>query len=133
MTEAARLADLIQSGLPHLRSGSLRFWGQSFGRPGDNCHVIIGASSDGEMLEVRFDEGEFLRVFDPSEAVIGTAKFMIGSASKVRWEWNYDHPRRKRNFMQYVRQGDVVIATTDVNPWNPVLRLPVTDPAVKIV
>src|SRR5690606_8650557 len=46
----------------------LRIWGSWFGRPHDNCHQIVEATAEGEMLLVRFDAGERLMVFSPRQA-----------------------------------------------------------------
>ncbi len=134
MTEATRIAELIQRGLPNVKSGTLRFWGQWFGRPYDNIHTVTGASSSDEVLEVRFDNGETLRVFEPTGAVVGSARFTIGNASRVRWEWNaYGNPPGRRYFEEYVWQGGEVDARTDVDWYTPVLRPSVTEPAVEIL
>ena len=134
MAEASRIADLIQRQLPALKSGSLRFWGQWFGRPMDNVHTITAASADGESLEVRFDNGETLRVVRPTGWEIGERAFRIDNAALLRWEWNaYGNPPGKRYFEQYVRNGDVIEATTDVDWYVPSLQPSATEPAVVIL
>ena len=67
MSDAARIADQIRQGLPTLKRGTLRFWGQWFGRPYDNIHTITGASSDRDALVVNFDNGETLLILRPSK------------------------------------------------------------------
>jgi len=134
MTEATRIADLIQNALPNLKSGALRLWGQWFGRPYDNIHTITGASSRDELLEVRFDNGEVLRIFEPTGALVCAARFTIGGASRVRWEWNaYGNPPGRRCFEEYVRNGANVDATTDVDWYTPTLRPSSAKPAVEIL
>lgn len=134
MTEASRIADLIQRQLPALKSGSLRFWGQWFGRPMDNLHTVTGASADGESLEVRFDNGETLRVVRPTGWVIAERAFRIDNAARLRWEWNaYGNPPGKRHFEEYVRNGDDIEATTDVDWYVPSLQPSATEPAVVIL
>lgn len=134
MTDAERIAKLIQDGLPTLKKGTLRFWGQWFGRPHDNFHVITGAVAEGDELEVRFNAGETLRIFDPVKASVGVDQFVIGDASRVRWEWPmYGSPSGRRYFEQYVRNGDRIDATTDVDWYSPTLRPCADEAAVVIV
>jgi hypothetical protein len=134
MTDAARIADLIQRGLPTLKQGTLRFWGQWFGRPYDNIHTVTGASAEGDSLEVRFNNGETLRIVKPVKAIVGAAQFVIGDAAKLRWEWNaYGNPPRRRYFEEYDRKGDEIEATTDVDWYTPVLRPSATEVAVEIL
>ena len=134
MTEAARIADLIQQQLPALKAGTLRFWGQWFGRPMDNVHTVTGASADGESLEVRFDNGETLRVVRPAGCVIGARTFRIDNAAMLRWEWNaYGNPPGRRYFEEYVRNGNGIEASTDVDWYVPSLRPSATEPAVVIL
>lgn len=72
-----------------VKSGTLRVFGDWFGRPMDNCHIVVGAEADGDHLIVRFDQGERLTVWSPDGAVITSDTFRIARASRVRWEWYY--------------------------------------------
>lgn len=72
-----------------VKSGTLRVFGDWFGRPMDNWHTVVGAESDGERLIVRFDQGERLTVWAPDGVVITSDRFRIARASRVRWEWYY--------------------------------------------
>lgn len=132
MTEAARIAEMIMRKVPALKAGSLRFWGQSFGRPLDNVHTVTGATADGESLEVRFDNGETLLVVRPAGWVVQDDTFRIDSATRLRWEWNaYGNPAGRRYFKEYVRD-DVgrIEASTDVDWYVSSLRPSATEPAV---
>ncbi len=134
MTEAARIADRIQQCLPALKAGTLRFWGQWFGRPMDNVHTITGASADGESLEIRFDNGEVLTVVRPAGYTISEKAFRIENAAKFRWKWNaYDNPPGQRYFEEYTRNGDEIEASTDVDWYVAILRPSAAEPAVVIL
>jgi len=65
VTEAEGIADRIQELLPAVKRGTLRFWGQWFGRPSDNVHSVVGCAAAGDRLEVRFDQKERLVVTRP--------------------------------------------------------------------
>jgi hypothetical protein len=43
-------------------SGSLRFWGEWFGRPFDNYHRRVACEVTDECLQFRFKEAEVLAV-----------------------------------------------------------------------
>ena len=57
---ANAVAVRIQQLLPHVHSGTLRFWGAWFGKPHDNFHTIVRANADGDCLILHFNEEETL-------------------------------------------------------------------------
>lgn len=78
--------------------GSLRFWGDWFGRPYDNFHRPVSAELDGSVLTMLFDNGERLTVYEPSGIVNKPNDFHIAHASKIVWEWyNYGRERTPEN------------------------------------
>lgn len=80
---AEYLMEILKTG------GSLRFWGEWFGRPYDNFHTPVSAELAGNVLTIRFENGERCTVFDPSEIVNEPNDFHIAHASKIVWEWFY--------------------------------------------
>jgi hypothetical protein len=136
VTEAEEVAKQIRSALPTLKSGTLRFWGQWFGRPFDNLHSVVGCNAQGELLQVFFNEGETLSVWAPRGAAVGENVFRVGDAERVRWEWfYYGRPRIPANlyFEEYVKSAEGVSATTNVDWYTPDLRPDLSHPAVEIV
>jgi hypothetical protein len=74
--------------------GTLRMWGAWFGRPYDNVHGIVAAEASGEVLTLRFDEGETLVIERPDRSEIGKDRFRIGDADRITWRWrDYGQPR----------------------------------------
>lgn len=71
------------------KDGSLRFFGQWFGRPYDNFHIPVSARLDGSVLTILFNGGEKCAVYDPLGIVNEPNDFHIERASKVVWEWYY--------------------------------------------
>ena len=105
---ASDIATHIQALLPHVPSGTLRFWGVWFGRPHDNCHTIVRAEADGDCLAVHFNDEETLRVWQPADCQIDSQQFVIRSASRVLWQWYwYGRPHAPGNLMSddFVRDG----------------------------
>jgi hypothetical protein len=135
MTEAERIAHQLRRLLPHLRSGSLRFWGRSFGRPHDNRHLIVGGGAQGDLLRVRFDAGETLSVEAPQAAVIDARTFRIEDARRVRWEWfHYGKPRTRQNlyFEEFTRDGPTIVVATNVDRRGPPPGADPSQPAVEM-
>lgn len=94
MSIAKNYATRISQQLPLVKSGTLRIWGEWFGRPYDNIHRITEASADGSKLILSFDQGETLTICDPERATLDARTFQIVDATRVRWEW-YDYGRRR--------------------------------------
>lgn len=49
-----------------IRLGTLRVYGDWFGRPMDNIHTAVSVEWTGNELVIAFDEGERLQVTNPS-------------------------------------------------------------------
>jgi hypothetical protein len=103
---------------PRIKSGTLRFWGDWFGKPYDNIHQIVGCTIEDHAAVIRFDRGERLRVWEPRDFKINGDEFYIADAATVRWEWpNYGRAPavQKLYFMEYVRSSEGISASTDVD------------------
>lgn len=74
-----------------LKQGSLRFWGDWFGRPLDNCHRAVKVDYDKyeDILIIYFDNEEICTVFNPIDIVNTENDFYILKATKIIWEWYY--------------------------------------------
>jgi len=81
MTEAQSIATEINRTVSKIKAGSLRFFGEWFGRPYDNGHQVVSASAVENVLTIRFNEDETLSVWDPSKSKISGSEFEIKSAS----------------------------------------------------
>lgn len=71
------------------KGGSLRFFGEWFGRPYDNFYCPVSAELIDSVLTIRFNGGEKCTVFDPLNIVNEPNDFHIELASKIVWEWYY--------------------------------------------
>ncbi len=103
---------------PTLKAGSLRFWGDWFGKPYDNCHTISRCTAQDRVLLIEFEDGGKLTVTDPDGLMLGADEFAIHVASSVRWEWlYYGRPQLLENpyFLEYTRRGSNIEAATNVD------------------
>ncbi len=97
------------------KSGSLRFWGDWFGRPLDNSHKCISASFENELLMADFADGESLTVYGAKGVHSDEGQFYICDADMIVWEWDlYDEPESedKRRFIEYRKLEDGRIRKT---------------------
>jgi hypothetical protein len=62
----AEMASRIQQALPDLAHGTLRFFGDWFGKPWDNDHQVVHAGSTVDTLVLRFDGDETLTAWNPA-------------------------------------------------------------------
>lgn len=116
------IADRINAALPNVKAGSLRMWGEWFGKPYDNLHSINRSSAVGSTLMLEFDGGETLTIENPEGLEISATVFSIRSASAVRWEWfYYGRPHTEGNlyFYEFARSGSVVEAQSNVDWYKP--------------
>lgn len=108
-------------------------WGVWFGRPYDNLHAVVGCEAKNDLLSIYFNEEEVLKVWEPRKLTLEASTFQIRDAQRIRWEWfAYGHPKTDANrfFKDFVKTGDRVVASTNVNWYTPDLR---TDPSLPAV
>lgn len=67
--------------------GFLSFYGEPFGRPGDNFHGVIDCSFHDHLLEILFREGEHLIIFEPEGIINNEHELIIQKAQIIKWNW----------------------------------------------
>lgn len=65
--------------------GSLWFFGEPFGRPYDNLHRIKSIDYDGEILVIKFKQGEELLIYNPVNITSNKNELKIEKATKIKW------------------------------------------------
>ena len=63
--------------LPIVKSGSLRFCGGWFGKPYDNWHVVVSCDATDDCLQIHFNQGEVLAVWNPVRLEIDAKQFRM--------------------------------------------------------
>ena len=115
--------------------GTFQFFGQWFGRPYDNVHVIVRSEHHENYLIVHFEYGEKLYVWDPEDYNVSSNTFTINIASKVRWEWYYyGRPALPENlcFYEYSYHSDLIDVSGNFKQSSFPSIQPPFDPAVKM-
>jgi hypothetical protein len=135
-SDAKAICEQLTRTLPDAKAGTLRFWGQWFGRPMDNVHHIVRCADEGDTLRIWFDMGEMLTVEAPLGFEVSSSVFWIVTARRVRWEW-YCYGRLispdNLYYEEYVRKPEGVEATTNVD-WCELVLLPsASEKAVEIL
>ena len=136
MNKSQKISEEIQEALPYVKCGTLRFWGVWFGRPHDNMHKIVSSEYKLDVLRVRFDGDERLTVWYPEGLKLDASTFWIKSAERVRWEWYYyGRPKTDANLFYYdfVKTGETVVASSNVNWFTPDLKTDLSLSAVEIL
>ena len=136
MNETEEIADRIHKAIPHVKKGSLRFWGEWFGRPHDNIHTLVRGEVENGCLRLLFDQGETLSIWFPRGLSINESTFKIKTATRVRWEWfYYGRPQVSSNlyFMEFEKSGTGVTANSNIDFYQPNLNPTIFHPAVEIL
>jgi hypothetical protein len=136
VTKAEQFTKMITGNLAGIKTGSLRSWGNWFGKPYDNIHRIVSCQAVGDILQFRFEDDELLSVLFPEGLEANNSTFLISDAAQVRWEWfYYGRPKvvENRYFLELTkREGRI---TTQTNwDWNkPDFKSDVHLPAVEVL
>jgi hypothetical protein len=83
-----------------------------------------------------FNEDEVLNVWVPNGLVLEESTFQIRDAELVRWKWfSYGSPKIAPNrfFKDFLKTGDTMVASTNVNGYTPDLKTDVSLPAVEML
>jgi hypothetical protein len=101
--------------------GTLRFWGNWFGKPMDNYHEIKKVEFDKltNTLILILSEEEKLSIWNPSEIEIGRKELNIRNADKILFEWYvYGESQIDKNlrFESYIDNGINIEFITDFIP-----------------
>lgn len=134
-SDAKAICERLTALLPRAKAGTLRFWGQWFGRPMDNFHQIVRCEADGDTLRLWFDEGEVLTVDAPVGFEASGTTFWIKDAKRVRWEWfYYGRPKTPENlyYEDYIRTAEGISAGTNVDWYKPNLQPSARERAVEL-
>jgi hypothetical protein len=128
--------DWIGAALPSAKRGTLRIWGEWFGRPYDNSHVPVGYQAFDEGLRFTFNEDEALTIWAPQRIVLNEAKFEISQAARVKWEWYwYGGPKTPSNlkYLDYVHAAGRVELTSNADYLVSPQVITMSGPAVELV
>jgi hypothetical protein len=134
MDSASDIATAILALPQRNRSGTLRMFGDWFGRPMDNVHNVVGAESDGNKLVLSFNNSETLTVWNPTGYSTVGYTIRIADADRVRWEWYYygrDHTPDNLFFHDYAKQDGKISVSRSHGSDNP--GASVDEPAVELI
>lgn len=95
-----------------IKGGGIQIWGEWFGRPHDNFHVIKSAQWKLDEIILHFEEGESLYVQNPSVITNDEKSFIVDTASKILWVWysyGKEHTYEHLYVREYIKNIDGVI------------------------
>lgn len=103
------------------KSGTLRFWGDWFGRPYDNFHTVVNHELSENLCILYFNNGEICTIIDPIGIISNPTTFHITDASSIKWQWYlYGEPKLEKNMriISYVRNHETITVKNGSSPIN---------------
>ena len=80
--------------------GTLRFYGEWFGRPYDNYHKILECVFRDGILEIKFDAGETIRIWNPNNIILNKNELIIKDSTCVEFlRYHYGKTQKKENLI----------------------------------
>ncbi|WP_338731440.1 hypothetical protein [Mangrovimonas cancribranchiae] len=125
-------------GKVEINGGTLRFWGNWFGKPMDNYHEIKNVEFDktNNILILTLDDGEKITMWNPSGLEIGQKELQIKKADKILFEWHlYGENKTGENlrFESYKNNGISIEFATDFMPEKRNVECHKSEPALSII
>ncbi|QOY86618.1 hypothetical protein [Paludibaculum fermentans] len=136
LAELQLLTSHLRNAIPIGLKGSLRFWGEWFGRPHDKVYTLVSCEIEQTALRLLFDQGETLSIWSPKGLTIDRSTFRIADARRVRWEWFAQGQATNRQtlyFMEFIRSGEIITASTNVDWYEPKFHLNAAESAFELV
>jgi hypothetical protein len=135
VSETLEIADRIRTDLHAVKRGTLRFWGNWFGRPYDVRHAMTSCDVSGEVLQLGFDHEERLSVWSPRDLKLDEVTFQSGDAERVIWEWNYGRPKPRKDlhFKDFTKAEGSIVVSTNIDWFTPDMTADSRLPAVEIL
>jgi|SRR5271163_2969304 len=136
MNEAEKICNEIQSALPNIRPGTLRFWGMWFGKPFDNERRLVACEHENGALRLRFHLDEQLSIWSPAGLELDNSELRINDADRVLWEWpEYGRPKDDRGFYFWdlVRTPKAIISNTNDTRYGVTLKTNHSSPAAELL
>lgn len=123
--------------LGSVKQGTLRMFGDWFGRPWDNVHIVRTVRADEHHLIVGFDEDEELVISDPASWSFDAETFRVIEASRVTWRWYYHgrsrQPANRFTIEHWVDESGVLRARSDAGWYTPDFRSSLSEPAAELL
>jgi hypothetical protein len=121
-----------------ISGGTLRFWGNWFGKPMDNYHEIkmVEYDNETEKLTLTLSEGEKIRIWSPSAVKIGKKELRIEEADKIFFEWHYygkNKTDENLRFESYINNGVKIKYETDFRNKKIKADCKLSEPALRII
>jgi hypothetical protein len=125
----SKTLDLVNARKPE---GSLRIFGNWFGRPFDDNHKVVSASLKGGHLVIEFESGNgpnTLEVWNPQFMRFNGANLEVCVATKVVHTWDYGQVTPARR--EYCVSNGHVVLSSNFEPERTIHWT--TEPAVELI
>ena len=115
-TNVEKFVNDAKENIKIIHVGSLRFFGDWFGRPMDNFHIPVKIDLFNSILTITFDDSYTVIVHNPKDIFVEENHFYIKSADLVRYEYGfYGSPNEpKRRFLQYKNDNTKIIKNSGI-------------------
>lgn len=102
---------LANGNIRNIGRGTLRFHGDWFGRPMDNCHVPKSIEVEDQVLRIGFDDNSVLEVETPSGFEIQNKVTAILRARKVIYKYGHSGPYNEgsKYYREYIEEDNRIV------------------------
>ncbi len=131
------LVELLKNKKQLFQGGTIRIYGDWFGKPYGNYHEINSATYDQieKLLTLYFKEGEKLQIYNPKHLFEARTFLKIIQADSIKMTWFYKgstHSEAKQYYIDYGNENKKITTKTNVDYYKPILDIALGDPALMI-
>lgn len=137
LISASEYVNSIKQKTNLFQGGSMRIYGDWFGKPYDNLHKVVGADYDDSLNEliIRFSEGEVLTIVNPKNIFEASTFMKILEADSIKLEFLHatqDQTANNKYYLLYRYMKSKVKAETNVDWYKPSFDTSLGAPAIVI-
>ena len=119
------------------KGGTLRIYGDWFGKPHDNYHTLKSAEFNIQQnrLTLFFNEGEKLEVYNPRNILEASTFLKVIDADRIKLTWYYygkAQDKENQYYLDYKVNNNKILTETDVDWYKPVFDVSLGKPALMI-
>lgn len=119
------------------KGGSIRIFGDWFGKPYDNHHILKSAEFESHLnrLTLYFNQGEKLEIDNPRNIFEAPTFLKVIDADRIKFTWYYygkTNSRENQYSKEYTLNNNKIIAKTNMDWYKPNYDLSLGGPALII-
>jgi len=131
------IVDCLKNNDNLFKGGTLRIYGDWFGKPHDNYHILKSAEFESQLncLTLFFNEGEKLEIYNPKHIFEASTFLKVVYADRIKLTWFYfekTNTKECQYYLDYKLIDKKILTETNVDWYKPNFDVSLGGPSLMI-